>query len=91
MTDESRAFSSLLEAINAALAFDDPASALRLCNERLAAAPEDPDAQRYLGQILAQHGDLEAARTAARRATELAPNDARTWSDLGRVWVLSSD
>ncbi|SLM48877.1 putative Sulfotransferase [Nitrospira japonica] len=82
---------SLLEAINAALGTDDPASALRHCQERLATLPEDPDAHRYLGQIYARQGNLDTARQAARRATELAPDDPRTWSDLGRVWALSQD
>ncbi|WP_173051301.1 tetratricopeptide repeat-containing sulfotransferase family protein [Nitrospira sp. KM1] len=82
---------SLLESVNTALNADDAASALRLCEDWLAVAPDDPDAQRYLGQILARQGDLEAARAAAHHATELAPNDPRAWSDRGRVWVLSRD
>ncbi|WP_173051289.1 tetratricopeptide repeat-containing sulfotransferase family protein [Nitrospira sp. KM1] len=81
----------MLNAINAALAIEDVGNALRLCAERLAVAPKDPDAHRYLGQLYARQGEFDAARTAARRATELAPNDPRTWSDLGRVWVLSRD
>ncbi len=90
-TDEPRAASSLLDSINAALGSDDAVFALRLCEDRLASTPDDPDAHRYLGQIYARQGALDAARAAARRATELAPHDPRTWSDLGRVWVLSRD
>jgi len=82
---------SLLEAINTALSADDTASALRLCEERLASAPEDPDAHRYRGQLYARQGEFDAAALAARRATELAPDDPRTWSDLGRVWALSQE
>ncbi len=88
---ESSAPVSLLEAINAALAADDAMAAVHLCQERLAGAPDDPDAHRYLSQIHARQGNLETARQLARRATELAPLDPRAWSDLGRVWVLSKD
>ncbi|BCA57175.1 sulfotransferase [Nitrospira sp. KM1] len=83
--------SPLLRAINAALSTGDSVSALRLCQERLVEAPDDADAQRYLGQIYARQGDFDTARVAAQRATDLAPNDCRAWSDLGRVWILSHD
>ncbi|SLM48869.1 putative Sulfotransferase [Nitrospira japonica] len=82
---------TLLDLINAALRRDDSTSALGLCDERLALLPDDAEAQRYRGQIYAWQGDFEAARAAARHATELAPNDPRAWSDLGRVWGLSHD
>ncbi len=82
---------SLLEAINTALAMEDSAAARRLCETRLAEAPDDADAHRFLGQVLARQSDLKAARAVAKRATELAPHDPRAWSDLGRVWVLASD
>lgn len=64
MTEESRAFSSLLEAINAALAADDPALALRLCEERLAAVPDDADdldAWIGLGHAMEDLGHVEGA------------------------------
>lgn len=78
---ESSAPVSLLEAINAALAVDDAMAAVQLCQERLASAPDDPDAHRYLNQIYARQRNLDTARTAARRATEFAPKDPRAWSD----------
>lgn len=90
-TSDPQSSSSLLEAINAAIGSNDAATALRLCEAQLAIMPDDPDLQRYVGQIYAVQGNFDAARTAARRATELAPNDPRTWSDLGRVWLLSRD
>lgn len=87
--DESPAASSLLDAVNAALQAGDASAARRCCETRLTAAPDDPDAHRYLGPVLILLGERTPALAVATRATELAPDDPRTWSDLGRVHVLS--
>jgi Flp pilus assembly protein TadD len=49
-------------------------------------APEDADPYRHLGQLLAAGGDILPAYRNAPRACELAPDDARCWSDRGRVY-----
>lgn len=79
--------SSLLQSIRAALDKGDVAAAQRLCDDRLALAPDDADAHRYLGQIHAASGNRLAAQRAAQQACDLAPDDPRVWSDLGRVWA----
>ncbi len=64
------------------------AAAIQLCHDRIKAAPEDADAYRHLGKLLAAGGDILPAYRKAQRACELAPDDARCWSDLGRVYAL---
>lgn len=81
--------SALLHAVQLALNDNDPRVAKRICEDHLRAAPDDPDAHRYLAQVLMVLGEHEQARTIAIRATEFAPDDPRAWSDLGRVHVLS--
>jgi Flp pilus assembly protein TadD len=44
------------------------------------------DRRPYLGQLLAAGGDILPAYRNAPRACELAPDDARCWSDRGRVY-----
>ncbi|MDN5941639.1 MAG: hypothetical protein L0H94_07135, partial [Nitrospira sp.] len=56
-TDESPAPSFLLESVNNALRLDDAPAARRLCEMRLAEAPDDPDAHRYLGHVLILLGE----------------------------------
>ncbi|MGD9850593.1 MAG: sulfotransferase [Nitrospirales bacterium] len=65
----------------------DWAAAQQVCQKHLDANANDPDAYRHLGQIYSFIGKRDPALQAATRATELAPGDARTWSDLGRVHV----
>lgn len=76
---------SLAASIKALLAANDWASATALCRSRLTADPEDAQAHRHLGQLLAAAGEFLPAHRHARRACELSPNDASCWSDLGRV------
>ncbi|HEY0680852.1 MAG TPA: sulfotransferase [Steroidobacter sp.] len=45
----------------------------------------DADAHRQLAHLHAMRGAKLPALTEARRACELAPDDPRSWSDLGRV------
>ena len=80
---------SLRTSIQAALDNNDPMAAKRLCEEHLRALPDDPDAHRYLAQVLIVLREHEQALRIAARATELTPQDPRVWSDRGRVQVLS--
>jgi tetratricopeptide (TPR) repeat protein len=78
----------MLQELQTKLDSGDVAAALAFCREAIAAAPSGADAHRYLGQILASCGDLLPAQRSARRACELAPDDPRCWSDLGRLCAL---
>ncbi|GJL62637.1 MAG: sulfotransferase [Nitrospirales bacterium] len=79
--------SSLLSKVQKALEERNWSAARQLCHEQLHANSNEPDAHRYLGQIHSLLGEREQALQSAIRATELAPEDPRTWSDLGRVYV----
>jgi tetratricopeptide (TPR) repeat protein len=81
---------SLRASVQAALNSDNPAAAKRVCEEHLRMLPDDPDAHRYLAQVLIILGERDHALAIALRASELTPQDPRVWSDLGRVHVLSS-
>ncbi len=79
--------SVLCESLQRVLDEGDFDSALSLCQERVDADFNDADAHRYLALVHAAQGRRGLAVRAARRACELAPADARTWSDLGRVHI----
>lgn len=81
--------SALFHAVQRALNEHTPKVAQRICEHHLLSAPDDPDAYRYLGQVLIMLGEHEQARSIATRATDVAPHDPRAWSDRGRVEVLS--
>jgi predicted O-linked N-acetylglucosamine transferase (SPINDLY family) len=54
----------------------------------------DADAHYWLGNALAGRGDLEGARDCYRKATELRPDFAEAWCNLGNVhtdWGLRDD
>jgi tetratricopeptide (TPR) repeat protein len=82
---------SLPDAIRAALASDDVAAAIALCEARIQDDSRDADAHRHLGQIHAGCGDHVPAMHAAMRACALAPDDPRAWSDLGRVHAMAGE
>jgi len=63
----------------------DLSAALNLCNEQLLQTPADADTHRHLGQLHALQNHRTEALHHAQRACELAPDDARSWSDFGRV------
>ena len=79
------------------IGFNNLGTAYMLAGDFASAAPAldkaieiEPHASTYsnLGLMLYYLGDLGAAIAAHRRATELAPNDALTWSNLGdALWV----
>ncbi|MCA9419583.1 MAG: sulfotransferase [Nitrospira sp.] len=79
--------SALLQQVQKALKKQDWSAIKQLCHEELQVNPFEPDAHRFLGQLYSLLGQPEQALQAAERATELAPQDPRTWSDLGRVHV----
>ena len=87
--DQKPSEPSLRASIQAALNADDPLTAKRLCEQHLTTWPDDSDACRYLAQVLIVLGEQEQALIIATRATELAPQDPRAWSDHGRIHVLS--
>lgn len=60
-------------------------AAIALCEGRIAAEPSGADAHRYLAQLRSARGEHLPALRSAARACELAPDDPRAWSDLGRV------
>jgi Flp pilus assembly protein TadD len=66
----------------------DLAAAIQLCRDRIKVAPGDADPYRHLGQLLAAGGDILPAYRNAQRACELAPDDARCWSDRARIYTL---
>lgn len=80
---------SLRASVQAALDRNDPAAARTLCEEHLRVLPDDPDAHRYLAQVLIVTGEHEQALAVATRATAAAPRDPRVWSDLGRIHIQS--
>jgi predicted O-linked N-acetylglucosamine transferase (SPINDLY family) len=51
----------------------------------LALEPRFAQAQRYLGILLGESGDVEGAVAAFEQALRLDPNHARTWNNLGNA------
>jgi tetratricopeptide (TPR) repeat protein len=86
-----RGSARLAERIQAALRAGDGDAALELCNAALAGDPRDSAAERHRAVLLAAAGRRSAAIAAGRRACGLAPDDARSWSDLGRAHALLGD
>jgi tetratricopeptide (TPR) repeat protein len=56
----------------------------RICRRE----PDNPLILRYLGLAKFQLGEREAGLECLKRATTLAPKDAATWSDLGRMHAI---
>ncbi len=75
----------LLRAAQAALAAGRPEDALRLSQEAVAIAPEDPTAHVVRGIALGAYGDVSSAEEALRRALELAPGHLEATIALTRV------
>lgn len=91
VSDAAYQSSALFHAVQLALKTNDPRVAQRICENHLRLAPDDPEANRYLAQVLIVFGEHEQALHIATRATDLAPHDPRAWSDRGRVEVLSGN
>ena len=74
-----------LEGLNA------PEAALRHAQRSVEIAPDSAEGQFALGQILVIHGGLEPARTALRRAIQLAPSAPLYYRAFGEWFGLSQD
>ena len=68
-----------------------PLRARELLQRALAIDPEDAAVHRQLGTLLADLGDMNAARRALERATQLAPTEADGWAYLIDVLKRQND
>ena len=78
---------SLTSALQETVGRKDGAAGLRICEDRLKAAPDDAEALRHLALLEASRGKRGAALQAGERACRLAPTDPRCWSALGLVRI----
>ncbi len=74
-----------LEPIFALLQSGETAAAMAACRELLAADAKDVNALGLLGAILLKQGDCDEAEQLLLRATELAPEFAKPYEDLGTL------
>jgi Flp pilus assembly protein TadD len=72
-----------LRALHAQWVLADP---IRAWQDAVARAPTDAQAQRGLGEALAERGDPRA-EAALRRVVELAPMDPAAWSNLAALQI----
>src|SRR5687768_12883934 len=79
---------ALTAALEAALDARDGAGAIAACEVAIARDGDDAGAHRHLALLLAADGRLSEALAAGKRACALAPDDARSWVNLGRVHAL---
>ncbi|MFL5318379.1 MAG: tetratricopeptide repeat protein [Myxococcaceae bacterium] len=77
----------LLQLGRTQLYLDDVEAAVKTLDETIALAPRDGLARMYRGSAALQLGEYVEAREFFRKATELAPNEARGWSGLGMALV----
>jgi len=56
----------------------------------LAQSPEHAEATLWLGVLMVQSGRADLAMPVLRRATELAPNDAAAWHNLGQAALAAN-
>jgi tetratricopeptide (TPR) repeat protein len=68
-----------------------PAEGLALLREAAARRPRDADAQRLLGNALAESGSFGPARAAFEAALAVQPADPRTLTGLGNVLLQQGD
>ncbi len=61
------------------------AAAIKLCEEALAASPDDPILHSQSASLKMAAGDVAGAEAAIRRELELLPNDQEGWSLLGSI------
>lgn len=66
---------------------DELESELRVAEDRLAAAPQDPRALRAAGELRAQAGDVSGALDCLERALELDPDDAKLMARIGALRI----
>ncbi|MGQ0621616.1 MAG: sulfotransferase [Panacagrimonas sp.] len=78
----------VLENVQERLKAGDLHGALADCRAQIETMPDNADAHRHLGTLLAGSGEMLPAYRSAKRACELSPDDPRCRSDLGRVYAL---
>lgn len=76
------------ESLQTLIEAGDHTGALARCREVISEFPGDAAAHRHLALLEAAGGNKGYALATGMRACELAPEDPRCWSDLGRVYVL---
>jgi Flp pilus assembly protein TadD len=65
--------------------------AIQTLSEIVRHAPDDPDANYYLGLAYHRQGQIGKARPILERAVRLAPANAEFWKALGTVQVAGND
>ena len=65
--------------------------AIQTLSEILSHAPDDPDANYYLGLAHYRQGHNQEARSLLERAAHLAPSNASVWKALGTSQVAAND
>jgi tetratricopeptide (TPR) repeat protein len=78
-----RRWTALLGKLPAADSAEVINNARLLCEQAVAATPDDPSLQGQLAALRRLAGDLAGATAAARRALDLMPGDAEAWSNYG--------
>jgi tetratricopeptide (TPR) repeat protein len=61
--------------------------AIKVCEQALTAAPDDPLLYAQLAFLKLNTGDLAGAAECVHRQTELLPNDPEAWAQLGLIAV----
>jgi tetratricopeptide (TPR) repeat protein len=80
-----------LAQVEAALRAGGASEALGICARTIALDAANAAAHRHLAVLLAASGDRGGAIAAGKRACELAPEDPRSWAELGRAFALLGD
>jgi tetratricopeptide (TPR) repeat protein len=62
-------------------------AAQKICEDAVAAMPDDPLLREQLASLKQSSGDLAGALTNAQRAAELLPSSSEDWSQLGFILV----
>jgi len=73
-----------------ALGNEGVATAWKLSQRALAAAPDSAAAHEFAGEVLFRRGDFNGAEAEFKQATKLDPNCARAWWGLARIAACTS-
>lgn len=74
-----------MKAARERVAAGDLDGAVKVLTDYVAAHPQEPDAERLLGDLYYRHGDLEHAQAVYEHILSYAPHDKETHSRLGSV------